>query len=110
MGRALARENGGPGLANHHHRKDHRMATTDQEILDRVTTLIAELTDIPKAELLPDKQLAADLEMDSLTTIELAVTIQDEFDIEVADDKLKALKTIQDIVNLIDSSRLTATS
>jgi acyl carrier protein len=110
MGRALVRENGGPGLANHHHRKDHSMAITDQEILDRVTTLIAELTDIPKAELLPDKQLAADLEMDSLTTIELAVTIQDEFDIEVADDKLKELKTIQDIVNLIDSSRLTATS
>jgi acyl carrier protein len=86
------------------------MATTDQEILDRVTTLISELTDIPKTELLPDKQLAADLEMDSLTTIELAVTIQDEFDIEVADDKLKELKTIQDIVDLIDSARLTATS
>jgi acyl carrier protein len=48
--------------------------------------------------------------MDSLTTIELAVTIQDEFDIEVADDKLKELKTIQDIVDLVHSSRLTAAS
>jgi acyl carrier protein len=86
------------------------MAATDQETLDRVTTLISELTDIPKTELLPDKQLAADLEMDSLTTIELAVTIQDEFDIEVADEKLKELKTIEDVVDLINSSRLTAAS
>jgi acyl carrier protein len=86
------------------------MAATDQETLDRVTTLISELTDIPKTELQPDKQLAADLEMDSLTTIELAVTIQDEFNIEVADEKLKELKTIEDIVDLINSSRLTAAS
>ena len=59
------------------------MATTGEDILDRVTTVVTEITDIPKAELLPDKSLRDDLEIDSLTTIELAVTIQDEFDIEI---------------------------
>jgi acyl carrier protein len=97
-------------LTNHHGKDYTAMATTDQETLDRVTTLISELTDIPKAELLPEKQLAADLEMDSLTTIEVAVTIQDEFNIEVPDEKLKELKTIEDIVDLINSSRLASTS
>jgi acyl carrier protein len=86
------------------------MAIADQEIFDRVTTLISEITEIPKTELLPGKRLAADLEIDSLTTIELAVTIQDEFDIEVADEKLKELKTIEDVVDLIRSSRLATTS
>jgi acyl carrier protein len=86
------------------------MAIADQEIFDRVTTLISEITDIPKAELLPEKLLAADLEVDSLTTIELAVAIQDEFNIEVADEKLKELKTIEDIVNLVHYSRIAATS
>ncbi|MGD0556389.1 MAG: acyl carrier protein [Streptosporangiaceae bacterium] len=86
------------------------MATTGEDILDRVTTVVTEITDIPKAELLPDKSLRDDLEIDSLTTIELAVTIQDEFDIEVEDEKLKELKTIQDIVDLVQSSRLAATS
>jgi acyl carrier protein len=86
------------------------MAIPDQEIFDRVTSLISEITDIPKAELLPDKRLAADLEIDSLTTIELAVTIQDEFNIEVADEKLKELKTIEDIIDLIHSSGLATTS
>ena len=50
------------------------MATTGEDTFDRVSTIIAEITDIPKAELLPDKSLREDLEMDSLTTIELAVT------------------------------------
>jgi acyl carrier protein len=81
--------------------------TTGDDIFDRVTTIIAEITDIPKSELLPSKNLREDLEIDSLTTVELAVTIQDEFDIEVADEKLKELKTVQDIVNLVESARLT---
>jgi len=82
------------------------MAITDEEILDSVTTIIADITDIPKAELLPEKSLTEDLEVDSLTKIELAVTIQDEFDIEVEDEKLKELKTVQDIVDLVRSARL----
>jgi acyl carrier protein len=86
------------------------MTTADHDTLDRVTTLISEITDIPKTSLQPDKQLTADLEIDSLTTIELAVTIQDEFNIDIADDKLKELKTIQDIVNLIHTTQLTTTT
>jgi acyl carrier protein len=86
------------------------MATTGEDILDRVTTIIADITDIPKAELLPEKNLREDLEIDSLTTVELAVTIQDEFDIEVDDEKLKELKTVQDIVDLVQSARLTTAS
>jgi len=81
------------------------MTSSDQKTLDRVTTLISEITDIPKADLQPGKRLAADLEIDSLTTIELAVAIQDEFNIDVEDEKLKELKTIEDITDLIRSIR-----
>src|SRR5580693_3200959 len=91
-------------------RKDISMAITDNDIFDRVTTIITEITDIPKAELLPDKSLREDLEIDSLTTIEVAVAIQDEFDIEVEDEKLKEMKIIQDVVDLVRSARLTTTS
>lgn len=86
------------------------MAMTDEDILDRVTTIIEEITDIPKSELRPGKSLTEDLEVDSLTKIELAVTIQDEFDIEVEDEKLKELKTVQDIVDLVRSARLATAS
>jgi acyl carrier protein len=83
------------------------MTSPDEKTLDRVTTLISEITDIPKTDLQPGKRLAADLEIDSLTTIELAVAIQDEFNIDVEDKKLKELKTIQDITDLIHTNHLT---
>jgi acyl carrier protein len=86
------------------------MSTTGEDVLDRVTGIITEITDIPKAELLPDKSLREDLEVDSLTTIEVAVAIQDEFDIEVEDEKLKEMKTIQDIVDLVQSAGVAAAS
>jgi acyl carrier protein len=86
------------------------MSTTGEDILDRVTGIIAEITDIPKAELLPDKSLREDLEVDSLTTIEVAVAIQVEFDIEVEDEKLKEMKTIQDVVDLVQSAGVGAAS
>ena len=84
------------------------MATADKDIHDRVLAIIAEITDIPKEDLLPDKNLREDLDIDSLTTIEVAVTIQDEFDIEVEDEKLKELNTIQDVIDLVRSARLAA--
>ena len=80
------------------------------DILGRVASIINEITDIPESELQPEKGLVEDLEIDSLTKIELAVTIQDEFDIEVEDEKLKELKTIQDIVDLVRPSRLATAS
>lgn len=86
------------------------MTTSGGEIFDRVTGIIAEITDIPAAELLPDKSLREDLEVDSLTTIEVAVAIQDEFDIEVEDEKLKEMKTIQDVVDLVQSAGVAAAS
>jgi acyl carrier protein len=86
------------------------MTTSGGDILDRVTGIIAEITDIPKAELLPDKSFREDLEVDSLTTIEVAVAIQDEFDIEVEDEKLKEMQTIQDIVDLVQSAGVAAAS
>jgi len=86
------------------------MASNGEDVFDRVISIIAEITDIPKAELLPDKSLREDLEIDSLTTIEVAVTIQDEFDIEVEDEKLKELRTIQDVVDLVQSARLATAS
>jgi acyl carrier protein len=86
------------------------MATSGGDILDRVTGIIAEITDIPKAELQPDKSLREDLEVDSLTTIEVAVAIQDEFDIEVEDEKLREMTTIQDIVDLVQSAGVAAAS
>jgi len=45
--------------------------------------------------------LTTDLHMDSLDTIEVAMALEDAFDIEIPDETLEELETIQDYVDII---------
>ena len=42
-----------------------------------------------------------DLDIDSLSMVEIAVAAQDEFGVEIPDDQLKNLKTVKDVVDFI---------
>ena len=46
------------------------------------------------------EQLA--LEEDRVTVIDLAMSIEDEFDIEVPDDEIEKIKTVGDIVRFVE--------
>ena len=46
-----------------------------------------------------------DLGVDSLEMIELVCAVEDEFDIEIADKKIKSLVTIGDLINYINSQQ-----
>lgn len=45
---------------------------------------------------------------DSLDAIELSMDIEDEFDVQIPDEEIETLRTIGDVVDLVD--RLRATS
>lgn len=77
------------------------MAATEQEILAGLGKIINEITGIPAAEVTPDKSFVDDLDIDSLSMVEIAVAAQDEFGVEIPDDQLKNLKTVQDVLNFI---------
>jgi acyl carrier protein len=49
-----------------------------------------------------DEDLYGDLGMDSLAVVESVMLCEDEFDIHVEDDDIVRLKTVGDLVNLID--------
>lgn len=48
-------------------------------------------------------ELIADLGLNSLKIVQLAAGIEDEFDIEIPDRAIKDLKTIGDVIRLIES-------
>ncbi|MBB6349474.1 MULTISPECIES: acyl carrier protein [Nonomuraea] len=77
------------------------MAATEQEILAGLGKIINEITGIPAGEVTPDKSFVDDLDIDSLSMVEIAVAAQDEFGVEIPDDQLKNLKTVQDVLNFI---------
>ena len=79
--------------------------TTTADIETRVTAIFEQITGIPQAEIQRDKHLSSDLQIDSLTLIEVAVSIQDELAIEVPDENLKGLSTVGDVIDLVVSAQ-----
>jgi acyl carrier protein len=49
-----------------------------------------------------DSRIREDLGLSSLKTVELIITLEDQYDISIADDELTTLVTLRDVVELID--------
>ena len=50
-----------------------------------------------------DASLIDDLGADSLDAVELCMTLEEEFDITIPEDKIADLKTVKDIVDYVES-------
>ena len=77
------------------------MAMTQEEILAGLSEIIDEIAGVPADEVTPEKTFVDDLDIDSLSMVEIAVAAQDKFGVEIPDDQLKDLKTVQDVVNFV---------
>jgi acyl carrier protein len=84
------------------------MAITTAEILAGLSEIIDEIAGVPAGEVTPDKTFADDLDIDSLSMVEIAVAAQDKFGVEIPDDQLKDLKTVQDVIDYVERSSVTA--
>ena len=74
---------------------------TDQEILAGLGEIVEEIAGVPADEVTPNKSFVDDLDIDSLSMVESAVAAQDKFGVEIPDDQLKDLTTVQDVVNFV---------
>ncbi|MBV9380830.1 MAG: acyl carrier protein [Streptosporangiaceae bacterium] len=80
------------------------MTLTDQEILAGLAEIIDEIAGVPADEVTPEKNFVEDLDIDSLSMVEIAVAAQDKFGVEIPDEQLKDLKTVQDVVNYVSKN------
>lgn len=76
-------------------------AVTEQEILAGLGEIIEEIVGIPAAEVTPEKSFIDDLDIDSLSMVEIAVQAEDKFGVKIPDDQLAELKTVGDAVDYI---------
>jgi acyl carrier protein len=84
------------------------MALTEQDIQTGLGEIIEEIAGVPAGEITPDKSFVDDLDIDSLSMVEIAVAAQDKFGVEIPDDELKNLKTVQDVVLFVQRSGVSA--
>lgn len=74
------------------------------EIWDRLQENLASSLGLePESSILDiDSRIREDLGLSSLKTVELVITLEDHYDISIADDELEKLVTLRDVVELID--------
>ncbi|MCR5653470.1 MAG: acyl carrier protein [Ruminococcus sp.] len=73
-------------------------------ILEKVKAILAEQFDVDEDKIAEDTDLQEDLGADSLDVVDLLMSIEDEFEIEVPDDEIENLKTVGAIVNYIEAN------
>jgi acyl carrier protein len=76
----------------------------EQEILAGIGEIVEEIAGVPADEVTPSKSFVDDLDIDSLSMVEIAVAAQDKFGVEIPDDQLKDLATVQDVVNYVSKN------
>ncbi|HZJ76046.1 MAG TPA: acyl carrier protein [Clostridia bacterium] len=71
-------------------------------IFDKVKTIICEQLDLEEDKVTMDSNILEDLGADSLDIIDLIMSFEDEFDIEVPDEEIEGIKTVGDLVKYIE--------
>ena len=64
--------------------------------------IVKELS-VDESKVKMDSKLVEDLGVDSLDTVELLMSLEDEFGIQIPDEEAMQLTTVESIVNLVDS-------
>lgn len=71
-------------------------------IFEKVRKIICEQFDLEEDNVTADTLLEDDLEADSLDLVDLVMSFEDEFQIEVPDEEIENIKTVGDIVKYIE--------
>ncbi len=73
-------------------------------VFEKIVDILAEQLDIEnKNTITMDSELVDDLGADSLDSIDIVMSVEDEFGIEVPDEVIENIKTVSDIVDYIES-------
>jgi acyl carrier protein len=70
---------------------------------EKIASLMAEQLGVDKASITPDSEIIKDLGADSLDVVEMLLDLEKEYGVEISDDQAADLKTVGDIVKLIEN-------
>ncbi|HEX9830234.1 MAG TPA: acyl carrier protein [Thermodesulfobacteriota bacterium] len=78
------------------------MATqAEQEVVAKVKKMIASQLGKSENEVTPESSFIEDLGADSLDLVELIMSMEDEFGLEISDEDAEGILTVQDAINYI---------
>ena len=73
-------------------------------VLEKVKAILAEQFDVEEDKVTADTDLQEDLRADSLDVVDLLMSIEDEFGVEVPDEEIENIKTVGALVSYIEAN------
>lgn len=70
---------------------------------EKIVDIIAEKLNLSKEQIKPEASFIDDLGADSLDLVELVMTMEETFGMEVPDEDAEKLKTVKDVIEYVKS-------
>ena len=77
------------------------MAITEQEVLAGIKEIVEEVAGVPGSDIEMSKNFTDDLDVDSLSMVEVVVAAEERFGVKIPDESVTDLVTVGDAVNFI---------
>lgn len=72
-------------------------------VFEKVKEMLCEQLDVEEEKVTPEASIVDDLGADSLDVVDLIMSLEEEFDVEVPDEDVEGMKTVGDIVKYIEN-------
>ena len=74
-------------------------------VFDKVKEIIVDQLDVEADKVTAGANIQDDLGADSLDVVDLVMSLEEEFDIEIPDEAVEGIKTVGDIVKYIEDKQ-----
>ncbi|WP_077533230.1 acyl carrier protein [Massiliimalia massiliensis] len=71
-------------------------------VLEKVTEILCDQLDVDAEKVTMEASITDDLGADSLDVVDLVMSLEEEFDVEIPDEEVENIKTVGDIVKYIE--------
>ena len=81
------------------------MTESKEDIRAGLAEILNEVAGLNESDVQLDKSFTEDLDVDSLSMVEVVVAAEERFGVKIPDDEVKNLKTVGDAVSFIENAQ-----
>ena len=73
-------------------------------VIEKVKMILSSQFDVEEESITPDTNIADDLGADSLDVVDMLMSLEDEFDVEIPDEEIERIRTVGELVAYIEEN------
>ena len=73
-------------------------------VFEKVREIICDQLDVAEDDVTMESNIADDLGADSLDVVDMLMSLEDEFDVEIPDEEIERIRTVGELVTYIEEN------